>query len=66
MMVKFTRSMREFLWRFYREKYALIAFGHLEEYTPEMEKEYMEWIQTEEGRQYLTGAVKEVPDEDND
>ena len=56
-MVKFTQSMSAFLVEFYPEKYFLIGFGHLEEFTEEMTKEYFNWLKTDEGKSYLKGGA---------
>lgn len=57
-MVILTQSLREWLWRNHREKIALIMFGHTELFTEEMQKEYIEWCKTDEGKQYLKGGSK--------
>ena len=57
-MVKFTQSLYQWLWENHRDKVALIMFGHVELFTPEMKQQYLEWCQTEEGRQYLKGGSK--------
>lgn len=58
-MVYLTQSMNEF---FIRKEMAkemvLLTFGHTEVYTPELQKEYREWVQTEEGQAYLKGGEK--------
>jgi hypothetical protein len=33
-------------------------FGHTELFTAEMQKEYLEWCKTDDGRQYLKGGAK--------
>jgi hypothetical protein len=33
-------------------------FGHVELFTEEMQKEYLSWCQTEDGKQYLKGGSK--------
>lgn len=58
MMVKLTQSMAEWLFRYHKDKMALIMFGHLELFTDEMAKEYIEWCNTDDGRQYLKGGAK--------
>ena len=55
-MIRMTQSLSTFLLKFYRDKYTLIQFGHLEEFSNEMRKEYFEWLHTEEGRSYLKGG----------
>ena len=57
-MVKFTPSFSKWLWDNHREIYALVAFGHTELVDDEMWQEYIEWCQTDEGRQYLEGGEK--------
>ena len=32
-------------------------FGHVELFTEEMQKEYIAWCQTEEGKSYLKGGA---------
>lgn len=60
-MVKLTQSLQHWLWENgYRKEMVLIGFGHLEYFTEEMKKAYMEWVQTDEGRQYLKGGSKYV------
>lgn len=56
-----TQSMEVWLFTYHKEKMALIMFGHLELFTDEMAKEYIEWCRTEEGRQYLEGGSKYDP-----
>ncbi len=57
-MVKLTLSLSQWLLKNHPEKLMLITFGHLEEFTDEMAKEYLEWCQTDEGKQYLKGGNK--------
>lgn len=61
-MIVMTQSFEHWLFEFYREKFALIMFGYLEEFTDEMRKEYIEWCKTEEGKQYLKGGSKYNPE----
>lgn len=63
-MVKLTQSMAEWLWRYHRDKMAFILLGHLELFTDEMAKEYIEWCKTDDGRQYLKGGAKYREEED--
>ena len=56
-----TQSMETWLWKYHREKLALILFGHLEIFTDEMAREYAEWCLTDEGRQYLEGGSEYDP-----
>lgn len=64
MMVKFTQSMAAFLEKFHADLIVPLRFGHLELYTPELRKEYADWIKTDEGRQYLKGGSKYREDEE--
>ena len=57
-MVKLTQSLYQWLWDNHRDKVVLIMFGHGELFTQEMKQQYLEWCQTEEGRQYLKGGSK--------
>ena len=55
-MVKLTQSLQEWLWRNHKDKIGLIMFGHVELFTAEMQKEYLEWCKTDEGKKYLKGG----------
>lgn len=58
-MVHLTQSLIEFFIRKGMQKeMTLLYFGHTEVYTPELRKEYLEWVQTEEGQAYLKGGEK--------
>ena len=58
-MISITQSLREFLIRKRMLKeLTQLSFGHVEVYTPELQKEYLEWVQTEEGQAYLKGGEK--------
>lgn len=56
-MVKLTCSMQKWLWDNHRELITPIMFGHLEFFTHDMEKEYLAWCQTDEGKNYLKGGA---------
>lgn len=44
-MVQLTDSLKEFLWENnYREIIPLLMFGHMELFTEEIQKEYIEWM----------------------
>ena len=60
-----TQSLQHWLWLNHKELIPLIMFGHTELFTEEMQKEYLEWCQTEEGKKYLKGGseYREVQDE---
>ena len=55
-MVTLTQSLEHWLWVNYRELVPLIMLGHIELFTEEMQKEYIEWCKTDEGRSYLKGG----------
>ena len=55
-MVELTQSLRKWLWDKHRDIVALIMLGHIELFTEEMQKEYIEWCMTDEGKQYLKGG----------
>lgn len=58
-MISITQSLREFLIRKgMLKELTLLSFGHVEVYTPELQKEYLEWVQTDEGKAYLKGGEK--------
>ena len=57
-MVKLTQSLKPWLWENHKDKLSLILFGHVELFTEEMNKEYLAWCQTDEGKQYLVGGSK--------
>lgn len=57
-MIRLTQSLQEWLWRNHRDLIYLIMFGHTELFTPEMQKEYLTWCQTDDGKQYLKGGSK--------
>ena len=57
-MVKLTQSMAHWLYENHKDIMHLIMFGHLELFTEEMAREYIEWCETDEGKQYLKGGSK--------
>lgn len=57
-MIKFTQSFSEWLFKYHKDIYGLILLGHLELLTEEMQKDYLEWCKTDEGKQYLKGGSK--------
>lgn len=64
-MVKLTQSLEHWLAVNHPELLPLIAFGHIELFTAEMQKEYIEWCKTDEGHQYLKGGSKYEDSERN-
>ena len=57
-MIHLTESLKQWLFTNYPELLPLIKFGHVELFTPEMNKKYTAWCQTDEGKQYLVGGSK--------
>ena len=51
-MVILTQSLEHWLFVNHKEKLPLIMFGHTELFTEEMQKEYIEWCKTDEGKQF--------------
>ena len=52
----FTESLHRFLWRYHRDKYALVTmFGHVELLT-DIKEEYLKWVKTDEAKPYLKGG----------
>lgn len=66
-MVRLTQSLQHWLFITHADILPLIMFGHVELFTEEMQKEYLAWCQTEEGKSYLKGGsnYKEELDETN-
>ena len=52
-MIKLTESLKQWLIKNHPDIIHLIQFGHIELFTEEMQKEYISWCQTHEGKQYL-------------
>lgn len=52
-MVKLTQSLQHWLYIHHPDIIAPLMFGHVELFTEEMNKQYIEWCQTEEGKRYL-------------
>ena len=57
-MIRMTRSFSVWRLKFHREIYSPLMFGHIELLTKEMYQEYLDWVQTDEGKQYLEGGSK--------
>ena len=64
-MIKMTRSLEVFLSRNYPKQFVTISFGHLEDFTDEMKDEYIEWVMTDEGKEYLEGGKHYEREEDD-
>lgn len=57
-MIKPTLSLAKFFEiKGLKKELTLLYFGHTEVLTPELQAEYMEWVQTDEGRSYLKGGA---------
>lgn len=52
-MTEFTQSLEKWLTLYHSELITPLTFGHLEEFTPELKREYLAWCQTNGGRKYL-------------
>lgn len=52
-MVRLTESLKQWLFMNHRDIIPLLLFGHVELFTEEMQKEYLEWCKTDEGKKYL-------------
>lgn len=61
-MVMLTQSLKIWLFENHRDILPLIMFGHIELFTEEMQKEYLEWCKTDDGKQYLKGGSKYKPE----
>lgn len=61
-MIMLTQSLKIWLFENHRDVLPLIMFGHIELFTEEMQKEYLEWCKTDDGKQYLKGGSKYKPE----
>lgn len=57
-MNKMTQSFSMWCLKLHPDIYTLLRFVHTELFTEEMAAEYINWVQTDEGRQYLKGGSK--------
>ena len=57
-MVQMTQSFEHWLFKYHKDIFALFLFGHVELLTDEMWSEYIEWCETDDGKQYLRGGSK--------
>lgn len=55
-MVKLTKSLKHWLLKYHSDLIVHIMFGHVELFTDEMQKEYVEWLKTEDGKRYMKGG----------
>ena len=65
-MVKMTQSFSHWCWTYHRDIYTPLMFGHVEELTPELWQEYIEWVKTDEGKKYLKGGECYVEEENKE
>ncbi len=56
-----SQSLEVWLLKNHFAKLLLIRWGHVELFTAEMNREYLQWCLTDEGRQYLVGGSKYDP-----
>lgn len=52
-MIRMTKSFALWCFKYHKDIYSLLIFGHIELLTEDMYKEYLEWLHTDEGKQYL-------------
>lgn len=64
-MLILTQSLAQWLWENHKDIILLIMFGHTELFTEKMQKEYIEWCKTDEGKQYLEGGSKYNPEHES-
>lgn len=57
-----TQSFEHWLFTYHNDIFAPVAFGHLELITEEMLKEYINWLDTDEGKSYLKGGSNYNPE----
>ncbi|MBO5969006.1 MAG: hypothetical protein J6S14_10980 [Clostridia bacterium] len=57
-MATMTQSFEVWLFTYHRDLFVPLLFGHTELLTDELQKEYIEWCKTDEGKQYLEGGSK--------
>ena len=57
-MLKLTQSLKKYLENYHSDIIIPLTFGHTELLTQEIWEEYIDWCQTDEGRQYLKGGSK--------
>ena len=55
-MPKLTESLHQFLFKNHKDDYGLIMLGHVELFTEDMQKEYLDWVKTDEAKPYLEGG----------
>ncbi len=55
-MGQLTQSLSHWLWENHKDKVALIMFGHTELFTEDMQRDYIQWCGTDEGKKWLKGG----------
>lgn len=58
-MITMTKSLSAFIWKYYKDLYVPLTFGHIELLTDNIQEEYIEWCQTEEAKQYFDKEERE-------
>jgi hypothetical protein len=59
-MVQMTKSFEHWCFTYHKDIFVQLSFGHLELLTDEFGQEYLDWCQTDEGKQYLEGGTNNV------
>ena len=57
-MVRLTQSLQQWIWENHPELIGNIMLGHVELFTEDMQREYLAWCKTDDGKQYLKGGSK--------
>lgn len=52
-MIEITKSLSAFLFKYYKDLYVPIFFGHIELLTDEIYEEYLNWCLTDEAKEYF-------------
>lgn len=55
-----TKSFEHWCFTYHKDIFVQLSFGHLELLTDELWQEYLDWCQTDEGKQYLEGGANNV------
>ena len=51
LMIRLTQSLQQWLWDNHPELIGNIMFGHVELFTEDMQREYLAWCETDDGKQ---------------
>lgn len=57
-MIKLTWSLQNFLSKYHPDLLVPLTFGKIELYTKEINNEYLDWLFSDEGKEYLQGGSK--------